>query len=470
MNIYNQFIEIVKKYPNHPAVTDDSHRTLNYVDFLNMVNQYADILDDIPNTCVAIYMPKKIEMIALQLAINSKSMAFMTLEYGQKARMMEATLSTKPSYMVKLDYTNNFINNTDGTNSTIPQFITFEKQHDFNTYPIDLGYIIFSSGSTGKPKQILMKDKPVINVVVQQAKITSFDSHSVFLWLLNSAFDASLSDIYMTLLSGGHLIISNQNSTQIKSCFELIEKYKVTHTDIPPVVFNLWLKKLKQLGIKNTSLKHIIFGGELAHEDITKELLSYVKMYNAYGPTETTICSSMIEVTKDWQYQNVGQPFDGVLYKIVDDELHIGGEHCSLGYSEEKLNEKFYYENEETITQQVSIKKDNHKVTKWFKTGDIFKEKDNNFFYIGRKDRQFKLNGQLICPEEIEHKAKQFGADNAHVVFDDKKIHLYFSGDFDINNFKDSIVSWMRPHFYCLIDIKENLNQNWKLSIKIDKN
>lgn len=424
-------MEIVEKFPNNKAISDDSGRTLTYIELSELIKSYFNQIETIPNSCGIIYLPKCIETIALQLALNSKNMIFLVLEYGQDIRLKEAIEQVQPSHVFKVK---------DFQNITLK----FKK---FKKYQEDLRYTVFSSGSTGKPKQIHMKDKPIISVVTQQAEIISFNENKSFLWLLNSAFDASLSDIYLTLFSGGHLVVTNKKPNQIKSCFNLIKQHKITHTDIPPIVFSFWLQELQK---NNTTLEHIVFGGELANEKLVRDMLNYVSLYNAYGPTETTICSSMIKTDPSWSYQNVGKPLNGVFYKIIDNELHIGGEHCSIGYSEEILNSKFYIENE----------------IKWFKTGDNFKKDNENYFYLGRIDRQFKLNGQLICPEEIEFNAKKFGAENAQLRLEENKLHLYYTGDLNISSFKKNIVSWMHPHFYHPITISNNINQNWKFQIK----
>jgi len=432
MKIYQEFLTTVKRFPQYKAISDESE-SLSYLELAKRVYNYIEFLPTIPQSCGVIYLPKSIDVIAFQLALNAKNIAFLTLEWGQDGRKEECITQVKPSLIITL------IKNK-------VEIIKFDK---FKSYPLDVGYIVFSSGSTGIPKQIWMKDYPVVNVTKQQAKITSFKESSVFLWLLNSAFDASISDIYVTLFSGGHLVVTQCNPLNTKEVFKLIKLHNVTHTDIPPVVFSLWLKKFKQ-GKIHSSLKNIVFGGELANESITKELLEFTNLYNAYGPTEITICSSMCQVDKNWSYNNVGRPLEGVFYKIVDDELHIGGEHCSIGYDNEILNQKFYTENN----------------IKWFRTGDVFKENNGNYFYGGRKDRQFKHNGQLVCPEEIENKAKNSGAENSQVTYIKNKITLYYSGLFRKEEFEKNIVSWMKPHLYREIATLEgNINQNWKLKV-----
>src|SRR5690606_35790011 len=138
-------------------------------------------------------------------------------------------------------------------------------------------------------------------------------------------------------------------------------------------------------------------------------------------------------------------------YKIVNNELHIGGEQCAIGYSEEDLNTRFYFE------------KDNEgNPLKWFKTGDIVTLEDNTYFYHGRVDRQFKHNGQLICPEEIEYAAYRCGANTAKVTYKDKKITLKYNGEnFDKLKLVEYIPTWCIPHHYEKVDIQ--VNKNWKI-------
>jgi len=433
MKLYKEFLKTANCFPHNKAISD-SKQEFTYSELIQKINFYIKNINDVPHSCGVIYLPKCADLVAIQLALNAKNIAFLTLEWEQEKRKNECIEQSKPSVLITL------------VNDKI-EIIHFDN---FKTYPKDTGYIVFSSGSTGTPKQIWMKDYPIIDVVKQQAKIISFTEQSVFLWLLNSAFDASLSDIYVALLSGGHLIATQNNALDMNKNIELISKYKITHSDIPPIVFPIWLKKFKQNKIP-ASFKHVIFGGELANEGIVKDLLSFISLYNAYGPTETTICASMCKVDKTWNNKDVGIALKGVIFEIVDGELHIGGDHCAIGYNIDNLNKKFYV-NEHGI--------------KWFRTSDIFEKKEDHYFYIGRKDRQFKHNGQLICPEEIESKAKEHGAENAQIVYKDSRITLHYTGNLNKENFENNIVSWMKPHIYKEIqEITSNVNQNWKLKI-----
>lgn len=428
MNLYKAFKKTVIEFPHNNCVTDHN-KSLTYKDLLNKIDEYSSYLNENieKETCVILYLPKSIDLIAWQLAINANNMAFLTLEYDEKSRLESSINQCLPSLLISEN--NNKL--------VLTQFDNYKKY-------TNCSYIVFSSGSTGNPKKILLKDIPLIDVVLEQAKITKMDSSKTSLWLLNPAFDASLSDIYMTLLSGGHLVISSLKPVEIKKIQKLIDIYKITHTDIPPVTFKVWLKYFQN---NKTTIEHIIFGGELANEALCNQLLEFVSLYNAYGPTETTICTSLTPISHHWTSNNIGQPLSNVFYKIIDNELHIGGEHCAIGYDNPLLDKKFYTENN----------------IKWFISGDIVKFENNNYFYLGRKDRQFKHNGQLICPEEIENIALMSGAHQAKVIYTDNKITLKYSGQLNKKNLIENMPTWMVPHIF--EETVLSINQNWKTII-----
>lgn len=276
-------------------------------------------------------------------------------------------------------------------------------------YEKAVSHILFSSGSSGKPKGIKLAQEPVVNVVLQQAKKVNIEHNKICAWLLSPAFDASLSDIYSCLLTGATLHVCTFSQNKIKTLIDYLVKHKITHSDISPALFGLLAPH-----IHRTSLEAIVFGGELPNENITKTIAKNIKMFNCYGPTEATICTSMRQVDDSWSADNIGTPLDGVQYSISNEnELLISGNHLAIGYLDEKLTEKHF------------ILKNNQY---YYKTGDLVKKDGDEYFYIGRFDRQFKQNGILIAPEEIEQCAKNTGCISAKLVFDNstKKSTLYY--------------------------------------------
>lgn len=428
MNLYNAFKKTAQDYSDSICLVDFD-KTITYQNTLDIIEEKVSMIGSrLKNTAAIIYLPKSADIIIWQLALNRLVMTFITLEYGQVNRLAQAISQCKPSLIIEYN---------DG-------LVTLKWFKDYSYYK-DCAYIVFSSGSTGTPKAILLKDTPIINTVKQQAYITHINQRSKYLWLLNPAFDASLSDIYSTILSGGALYAYNIKSTHIKEIFNTIERESITHIDLPPSVFHLFYNHYEKKNNKDISLKHIIFGGEIANEDICFKLSKIFTLYNAYGPSEATICSSMNIVMNGWTNNNIGQPLKGYIYSIVQGELHIGGDSLAIGYYNKDLNDKFY----------------EFDGIRWFKSGDIVEYSNNQYFYKGRADRQFKHNGQLICPEEIETQALKAGAVYSSVEYLNGQIILYYSAALNSDTLHSLLPSWMKPHK--MLEKEFILNQNMKV-------
>lgn len=245
-------------------------------------------------------------------------------------------------------------------------------------------YLIFTSGSTGKPKGVYGNMKGGYNVINEQIRLYKHSSNTRMLWMLNPAFDASLSDIFTTWQSEGTILIAS-DINKIKAFKQFISDNKPTHADIPPSM--LHIMKCYDLCV--------ISGGESIYNH-TK----YSNLWNAYGPTETSICSHSCKVV-DWDKSYLGSKMPGVIEKVVDNELYIGGDNVSPGYFNNEYPEKFQ--------------------NGFFRTGDIVGENSRGLYYIGRRDRQVKVNGVLICLEEIE---RCYGND-CKATCENGKISLY---------------------------------------------
>lgn len=419
MNIYNN----IEKSNNLAIIDLDNKEQVTYNQLLKRIEELDNKYK--PEGVIIIFLKKCIDLIAWQLLANKLNLPFINIE--DEVRLGQ------------LDF-----NHYTLVNENEVKIINNGK----NNIPEETKYIIFTSGSTGKPKQIYLKDEGVVKVVKKQADILNIER---FLWLLNSTFDASLSDIYSTLLSGKILYVTNIKPNKVKTICEIIKKHKITHTDLPPVVLPYFLK---QNNILNGT--KIIIGGELVNKEIFKKFKN-VEFYNAYGPSETTICcylDKMDEIDrisdyfKDFHSQISFEKYG--IEKINENlyELIIFG-NVALGYNEEKLNYKFIEINHERA----------------FMSGDLVSIKENSkgkyLAYVGRKDRQFKYNGKLISPEEIEKIAMDHGATHAKIKFNEK-IHLHYQGILDINKFYSEIPLYMKP--ILLHKMEEiSVNSNWKL-------
>ncbi len=294
-------------------------------------------------------------------------------------------------------------------------------------------YIIYTSGSTGKPKGVIIdNENGLYNVIKQQIEILDLNQENIFLFL-SISFDASLSDILCSFLSNSTLYINDDILLKPKTMLHFFNDNKITYSDLPPSILKLFKPK------NFITFNKMIIGGEVPdYNTVMTYVESNFKILNVYGPTEVSICTSMILCHKKWNSKNIGFPLNNINYHIENGELIISGEGVAFGYTNFSLSkERFYIENNK----------------RFYKTGDIVEYTEEGYFFKGRKDRQIKHNGQLICLEEIEEKIKSItNILNASVIYDNNKIICYYEGDILQNdiilNLKKIIPSYMIPHFF----------------------
>lgn len=276
---------------------------------------------------------------------------------------------------------------------------SFEKlsEEHLKFAPERLAYIIYTSGSTGRPKGVMVPHRGIWNFLEAQIEAFKFDQNSNSLFVLSTNFDASVSDIGCALLAGSTLFIEPPGLLAPGPHFlDLLNERNITHMDVPPSI----LKTIPSDQAPK-SLKSIIIGGEACAPDVVRAWAAKCLVTNVYGPTESTVCTSLGACdAKKWDRPLIGQPLPNVEYYVFDEtqnpvpketpgELYIGGLQLADGYVDEP---------ELTARKFVTI--DGKRL---YRTGDLIVHcSDGEYQFLGRVDRQFKLRGMLVEPEEIE--------------------------------------------------------------------
>lgn len=313
------------------------------------------------------------------------------------------------------------------------------------TKAADSAYFICSSGSTGEPKCIDVTHAGIPNLAMHQAKLFESDSSSRFLWMLSPMFDGSLSDIFVALSSGSTILIYDrfEDQTTFADTWNIADWLGATHIDIPPVLLRSVLDPIKL----PSCVKTLIVGGEDLSREVVERYASICRIVNVYGPTESTICTSAKVYTKasikGGIEITVGVPFSNVNYKLShESELMISGIQLARGYAgHDKRTDKL---NEEKFVEEDGVR--------WFKTGDLAEATSSGEWKIlGRADRQVKINGKLVAPEEVEAAAAEIGV-TAAVVFHNGKLKCIAedsSKSFTIDalgeSFRKKLPEWMVP-------------------------
>ncbi|WP_299767294.1 amino acid adenylation domain-containing protein [uncultured Dokdonia sp.] len=272
----------------------------------------------------------------------------------------------------------------------------------------DLAYVIYTSGSTGMPKGVPITHKNIINSTLSRTDFYGYDPKA-FLVMSSVSFDSSKTGIFWSLCTGGTLVISEKHLEQdIDRLVHTIHQNKVTHTLMLPSLYT----HIVNYGDveKLTSLDTVIVAGEACATQLARlhfDTLPEVKLYNEYGPTESTVWCIAHQLQPSDANANsipIGRPIKNIQVYILDDdakrvpygtpgELYIGGLGLASGY----LNDP------EKTAQAFTQHPFNTDVTKrLYKTGDIAKYRaDGTIEFLGRKDQQVKIRGYRIELDEI---------------------------------------------------------------------
>ncbi len=330
-----------------------------------------------------------------------------------------------------------------------------------------IAYIIFTSGSTGVPKGVPITHRSFTNYLqwaayqyLEQDKDESFGLFSPI------SSDLVLTNAFLPLISGNTIIVSVHKDiyASLRACFfgtEQVSVVKMTpsHVDI-----------LKSCDTKNTHVKKVILGGEKLKPyqvNYLRKLNGSMKIYNEYGPTETTIGCTMKEVQlkENIESQSVGNPIWNTQIYIIDKDFNplvngelgevcIAGAGLSNGYlGPFKKKQMKFVQNPFDSGKKMYLSGD---IGKWLKNGELS--------IIGRKDRQIKLNGNRIELEEIEIQLEKLAIiRRAYVMFienDSEKFIVAFLLAYNKQLAKDQINAqlnsilpkYMHPQRYCLVD------------------
>ena len=265
--------------------------------------------------------------------------------------------------------------------------------------PSHLAYVIYTSGSTGTPKGVQIEHRAVINFLESMRHQPGLTQDDAVLAITTLNFDIAGLELYLPLAVGARIILASREEALDAGL--LAERIRASRCSVVQATPSTW-RLLLQSGWPGDPSIQALCGGEPLCPDMADELLDRVgSLWNMYGPTETTIWSTLCPIDRERPIL-IGRPIANTQIYILDrnlepvpigvpGELYIGGAGLARGYLNrpELTAERFIVHPE--LGARI------------YKTGDMARlHRDGRIECLGRMDHQVKIRGFRIELGEIE--------------------------------------------------------------------
>jgi amino acid adenylation domain-containing protein len=426
--VFEQFMALAESRPAATAVVDDGV-TLSYGELAATARGMsarlrADGVRD--GDIVALALPRGAAMAAAVLGVWAAGACYLPLDAGQPEQRLTSQVSDAGARLVVVE-------------SSGPDPASFGDDVRVVAWP-DLvagteawpeavqstsgmdsaAYVIYTSGSTGRPRGVVVTHRNLANVVSDFAERLGVTADDTVLWSTTTAFDISGLELFLPLSTGGSVVVAGRESqTRPREVLEAVVKHDVSVAQATPTFWRLAVAEVSGDELRGRT---VLCGGEPMSASLARDLLATgCRLFNVYGPTETTIWSTVAEIGDEVaDPMSIGGPIANTSVFVTDEhgaelppgllgELCIAGTGVSVGYlgCPDLTEERFV---------------PSPKWGRYYRTGDLARWRTDGVLELfGRNDRQVKLRGHRIELSEVEAvlRAHADVADAAVVVVGD---------------------------------------------------
>ncbi|KAK1983037.1 hypothetical protein LZ30DRAFT_789484 [Colletotrichum cereale] len=431
VTVAHRVVEMSASYPGKPAIKDGYGTIFTYAEMSNRVAAIASGIRKLevrPGSVIGVFQEPTAGFLCSLLAIWHAGCVYMPLDLATPMPRLETQVHHCSPQLILVDnrlanaavsFGTSVFNVSSCISAKEPSEIVLELPGTDSTDP---AAILYTSGSTGVPKGIILSHRNLIQELEFSSKSYDFEIENV---LCQSAlgFDMSLTQIFTALAYGGcvHMVTLAERGDALSITKRIVDD-SITFTGATPSEYLLWLA----YGVGNlgqSSWRRAVCGGEPITPALLRSFASVanplLRLFNAYGPTETTCSVTRVEVPyRDLSQASskiqltVGHVASNCSVCIVDSDLSplpigmpgevlVGGAKVAIGYlGNEALTQERFLDHAHVPDQFVA--------EGWasvHRTGDVGRLlSDGQLVLEGRVagDSQIKLRGNRVDLTDVE--------------------------------------------------------------------
>jgi amino acid adenylation domain-containing protein len=423
--------------PDFSAIKDQD-RELNYGELIEEVARLGSGLAGrgvVEGDRVALFLPNSIDFVVAALASLWIGAIFVPLAVTDpEARLVTMLSDCAPAIVVTSDAQDDESGHTPSYHGAPFSRISslMELGQDL-VAPLQASsrpaYSMYTSGTTGTPKGVMIGTIAFGAAVESTSKVLGLDRDTRTLCVSPFYFDGSFATLFPTLFSGGTVVIRPYSLLYARTFFDAVLTERITYTGFSPSFLRLLLASPHMAKLSDSTLDVIALGGEassIADIRALQTIAPRIRVFNRYGPTETTIVVTHKHLTPEIIAEGVvpiGFAHPGVSFHLLDDdalivegpdrvgELYIGGVQLMDGYWGAPDLTKVVLRTDVVPGETV------------YRTGDlVYRLADGNYVYVDRADNVINRHGVRISLVELSEAMRSLKNVSAAtcVTFDDR--------------------------------------------------
>jgi D-alanine--poly(phosphoribitol) ligase subunit 1 len=412
-SVLQAIIDNARRTPRYPAAKD-LDRELTYAELVEEVGRLGAGLRARgvnEGDRVALFIPNSVDFVAMALACLGVGAVFVPLAVTDPVSRLETVVTDCTPVLI---VTSAGVDTASSTFLEYGRSVTIDLLRDDNPTTLreasdGVAYMIYTSGTTGAPKGVQIGNRAFSAAVHSTLSALELSPATRTLCVSPFHFDGSYANLFPTLVSGGTVVIRPRDALLYpRTFFSTVAHEQITYSGFTPSYLRLLLASRKVSDLQDSTLKMIALGGEAPSVADLRTLWSLaptIRVFNRYGPTETTIAVTNVELTLETTKDDtvtMGHPHPGVSFVLIDDEgrkiegasqvgeLYIGGVQLMDGYWGDPLLTSRVLRWHDAATQVL------------YRTGDlVYRDELDNYMFVDRADRVVKRSGVRISLVEL---------------------------------------------------------------------